>query len=79
MESHLIPRDFDYSTEATPLSNEARQKLARLTPQTLGQASRISGVSPADISALMVLLHARHGGGRDSVAVDDAAVDSGLC
>ncbi len=59
MESHLIPVDFDYSTEATPLSMEARHKLARLTPRTLGQASRISGVSPADISALMVLLHAR--------------------
>ncbi len=59
MESHVIPGDFDYATEATPLSVEARQKLARLTPHTLGQASRISGVSPADISALMVLLHAR--------------------
>jgi tRNA uridine 5-carboxymethylaminomethyl modification enzyme len=61
MESHVIPSDFDYATQATPLSLEARQKLARLTPHTLGQASRISGVSPADISALMVLLHARRG------------------
>ena len=59
MESHVIPGDFDYATEATPLSMEARQKLARLAPHTLGQASRISGVSPADISALMVLLHGR--------------------
>jgi tRNA uridine 5-carboxymethylaminomethyl modification enzyme len=59
MESHVIPGDFDYTTEATPLSMEARQKLARLAPHTLGQASRISGVSPADISALMVLLHGR--------------------
>jgi tRNA uridine 5-carboxymethylaminomethyl modification enzyme len=62
MESHVIPADFDYSTEATPLSMEARQKLADVTPRTLGQASRISGVSPADISALMVLLHGRGAG-----------------
>jgi len=77
MESHVIPGDFDYSTEATPLSTEARQKLGRLKPHTLGQASRISGVSPADISALMILLHARHGTARSAVAVDDAAADGG--
>jgi tRNA uridine 5-carboxymethylaminomethyl modification enzyme len=77
MESHVIPDDFDYSTEATPLSTEARQKLGRLKPHTLGQASRISGVSPADISALMILLHARHGTARSAVAVDDAAADGG--
>lgn len=59
MEAHIIPGDFDYATEATPLSMEARQKLARIAPRTLGQASRISGVSPADVSALMVLLHGR--------------------
>lgn len=59
METHPIPDDFDYEAEAKPLSAEARQKLSRLAPRTLGQASRISGVSPADISALMVLLDAR--------------------
>jgi tRNA uridine 5-carboxymethylaminomethyl modification enzyme len=62
MESHIIPPDFDYATQATPLSMEARQKLAGLQPRTLGQASRVSGVSPADISALMILLHARGAG-----------------
>ena len=77
MESHVIPGDFDYSTEATPLSIEARQKLARLMPHTLGQASRISGVSPADISALMVLLHARHGDATSAAAVDDLPADGG--
>ncbi|MBT3341837.1 MAG: tRNA uridine-5-carboxymethylaminomethyl(34) synthesis enzyme MnmG [Gemmatimonadetes bacterium] len=59
LESHQIPADFDFETEAQPLSTEARQKLAAIQPATLGQAARVSGVSPADISALMVLLHAR--------------------
>ena len=59
MESLRIPPDFDYDLDADRLSAEARQKLTRVRPRTLGQASRISGVSPADISALMVLLHAR--------------------
>ncbi|MEE2658801.1 MAG: tRNA uridine-5-carboxymethylaminomethyl(34) synthesis enzyme MnmG [Candidatus Latescibacterota bacterium] len=59
LESLTIPDDFDFNREAQQLSIEARQKLAKIQPRTLGQASRISGVSPADVSALMVLLHAR--------------------
>ena len=59
LEAHRIPVDFDYDAEAQPLSTEARQKLTSLQPATVGQAARVSGVSPADISALMVLLHAR--------------------
>ncbi len=51
--------DFNYESEATQLSIELRQKLSHIRPRTLGQASRISGVSPADVSALMVILHAR--------------------
>lgn len=47
--------DMDYMTISS-LSMEARQKLNRIKPVTLGQASRISGVSPADISVLLVLL-----------------------
>ena len=59
LESLSIPADFDYHREARHLSREARQKLAAIRPRTLGQAGRISGVSPADVSSLMVLLHAR--------------------
>jgi tRNA uridine 5-carboxymethylaminomethyl modification enzyme len=54
-----IPHQFDYATVPS-LRNEARQKLTKIRPATLGQASRISGVSPADISILMVWLK-RHG------------------
>ncbi|HRT10190.1 MAG TPA: FAD-dependent oxidoreductase, partial [Candidatus Paceibacterota bacterium] len=50
-----IPHDFDYRTVPS-LRAEARQKLIQIRPQTLGQASRISGVSPADVSILMVWL-----------------------
>lgn len=55
METTGISPSFDYS--AIPaISNEAKEKLSTLKPSTLGQASRISGVSPADISILMVYL-----------------------
>jgi len=50
-----INPEFEYS-KVQSLSIEARQKLAKIKPTTLGQASRISGVSPADISVLMVML-----------------------
>jgi tRNA uridine 5-carboxymethylaminomethyl modification enzyme len=55
MEEKQIPDGFDYATVPS-LRNEARQKLATIRPATLGQASRISGVSPADLSILMVWL-----------------------
>lgn len=51
-----LPAGLDYS-ELHALSTEARQKLAAIRPTTIGQASRIPGVSPADISILLVLLH----------------------
>ncbi len=55
IENIQIPLDFDYPS-IHGLRNEARQKLAKFAPRTVGQAQRISGVSPADISILMVAL-----------------------
>ncbi len=55
MENFKIPNRFDYLS-ITALSNEGRQKLNKIRPETLGQASRISGVSPADLSILTVYL-----------------------
>jgi tRNA uridine 5-carboxymethylaminomethyl modification enzyme len=60
VENIRIPADFDFDG-VRGLRNEARQKLAKVIPQNLGQASRISGVSPADISVLMIALTAAAG------------------
>jgi tRNA uridine 5-carboxymethylaminomethyl modification enzyme len=55
LEEKRIPEDIDYSA-LTGLRLEAREKLERIRPENLGQASRISGVSPADTAALMIYL-----------------------
>ncbi|NQT26648.1 tRNA uridine-5-carboxymethylaminomethyl(34) synthesis enzyme MnmG [candidate division KSB1 bacterium] len=55
IEEKIIPNTLDYNT-LSALSTEAREKLGAIRPQSLGQASRISGVSPADVSALAVYL-----------------------
>lgn len=55
METQVIPADFDYATVAS-LSAEVREKLQKIRPHTLGQASRIPGVTPAAIAILAVLL-----------------------
>lgn len=55
MENYKIPLKFDY-LNIPALSNEGKQKLNKIKPETLGQASRISGVSPADLSILTVYL-----------------------
>ena len=55
LEKRAIPADFDYAVPVG-LSNEAREKLKKFRPATVGQASRIAGVNPADISILLVYL-----------------------
>jgi tRNA uridine 5-carboxymethylaminomethyl modification enzyme len=55
-----IPNGFYDSLESIPLLSESRQKLMRFRPQTLGQASRISGVTPTDIQLLAVAINARN-------------------
>ena len=55
LENFRIPDDIDYS-EIKYISTETRDKLAKVRPKTIGQASRIGGVKPADLSVLMVLL-----------------------
>ncbi len=57
-ETRRIPEDLDYD-EVPSLRIEARQKLKKIRPENIGQASRISGVSPADISVLLVYLKQR--------------------
>ncbi|MES2835969.1 MAG: tRNA uridine-5-carboxymethylaminomethyl(34) synthesis enzyme MnmG [Bacteroidota bacterium] len=55
LENYVLKEDFDYSTIVS-LSAEAKQKLNKIKPSTIGQASRISGINPADISVLIVHL-----------------------
>ena len=55
LEERSIPEDFEFS-KLRALSTEAKEKLSLVRPQSIGQASRISGVSPADVSVLMVYL-----------------------
>jgi tRNA uridine 5-carboxymethylaminomethyl modification enzyme len=68
LEDKMIPDTFDYSVVPS-LRLEARQKFAKIRPATLGQAARISGVSPADISILIVWLkRGANPDGRESLA-----------
>ncbi len=72
LESWSIPRLFDYA-EVKNISMEAREKLSKIRPDNLGQASRISGVSPSDVSVLMVLLKRKRGPGRARATADAAS------
>ena len=58
-EEKQIPKDINYS-EIPNLASEARQKLERVNPETIGQALRISGVNPADISILLIYLRKKY-------------------
>ncbi len=59
-EKKLLPKDIDYN-DVSGLRNEAVQKLSNIRPISVGQASRISGVSPADISVLLIYLEHKYG------------------
>jgi tRNA uridine 5-carboxymethylaminomethyl modification enzyme len=55
LDDYIIKERLDYNNMPA-LSKEAREKLLKINPETIGQASRISGITPADISVLMVYL-----------------------
>ena len=59
MEHELIPLDIDYRMVAG-VSSEAREKLERIQPRSLGQASRISGIKPADVTNLLYHIRKVH-------------------
>jgi tRNA uridine 5-carboxymethylaminomethyl modification enzyme len=73
-EQKQIPAAFDYALVPS-LRPEARQKLGNIRPATIGQASRISGVSPADISILLVWLKRWGADGQHSSALSESAYD----
>ncbi len=75
LEDKNIPATFDFSTVPS-LRLEARQKLAKIRPQTIGQAGRISGVSPADISILLVWLKRA---AATNVTIEEAIANGGAC
>ena len=58
MEERALPADIDYD-DIPGLRIEAREKLKKIRPASFGQAGRISGVSPADVSVLMIYTEAR--------------------
>ena len=60
LEEKEIPDDIDYE-KISNLASEARQKLEKIRPKTIAQASRISGVNPVDISVLTIYLKKEYG------------------
>ena len=59
MEEKRIPDDINYE-DVSNLALEAKQKLSMIRPLTIGQASRISGINPADISVLLIYLKQKY-------------------
>jgi len=69
LESKPIPAHFDY-TAVPQLRAEAKEKLSRIRPQNLGQASRISGISPADLAVVLIYLNPRPQGAQPVAACE---------
>ena len=63
LEERRIPDEFDYDA-ITGLRNEAREKLKLHHPATVGQASRIAGINPADVSILLIHMERHRANGR---------------
>ena len=78
LESKRIPADFDY-TRVPGLLLEAREKFGRVRPMSLGQAARIPGVTPADLSILLIFLkrHGADGGAPAAAGLLSAGPDKG--
>ena len=74
-ESRRLPPDLDYE-EIPALKAEAREKLTRIRPVSVGQASRISGVSPADVAVLLVYLEQRKAAGSRDSEPNDSSFES---
>lgn len=78
IENIKVPLDFDF-TAISGLRNEAKQKLNKTKPQNLGQASRISGVSPADISVLMIAFMRHRRAEEASLEKEESCSDDDIC
>jgi tRNA uridine 5-carboxymethylaminomethyl modification enzyme len=80
LEAKVIPSAFDFSTVPS-LRLEARQKLAMVRPRTIAQAGRISGVSPADISILLVWLKrvGNNNSNAEIPSIDEKSCESESC